>query len=169
MSYRTCVEGKQIFGNHEYYSEWIEFIKSQGVTVDEDGNYDGYITDFMGALVVIETIVLRLNKEREELKEKLNGSVGVQKIESLFDFTNIPNKLIEQEEFHRTHEGSDPKYDNSLFDLLIDAIDNTYAFMPYVFYQACKSKLDKEHIYTTNGHFHCYKLKKDQKIHVRAR
>jgi hypothetical protein len=37
MSYRTEVEGFQIFGNNEYYKEWIEFISSEGIEVDEEG------------------------------------------------------------------------------------------------------------------------------------
>ena len=34
MSYRTYVEGVQIFGNNEGYNEWIEFIRSQGIKID---------------------------------------------------------------------------------------------------------------------------------------
>jgi hypothetical protein len=56
MSYRTYVNGFQIFGNNDCYQEWIDFIKSQGITVDEENNYKGDIRDFMGALVCIENI-----------------------------------------------------------------------------------------------------------------
>ena len=31
MSYRTRINGNQIFGNNEWHPEWIEFVKSQGI------------------------------------------------------------------------------------------------------------------------------------------
>ena len=37
MSYRTSVNGVQIFGNNEYYKEWTDFLKSKGIEIDEDG------------------------------------------------------------------------------------------------------------------------------------
>ena len=40
MSYRTYVNDVQVFGNDEYYSEWIEFIKAQGIDVNEEGYVD---------------------------------------------------------------------------------------------------------------------------------
>ena len=46
MSYRTTIEDFQIFGNNETYPEWLEFIKSQGITIDEEGNYSGEIHDY---------------------------------------------------------------------------------------------------------------------------
>ena len=36
MSYRTYINDTQIFGNHECYEEWIDFIKSQGIDANED-------------------------------------------------------------------------------------------------------------------------------------
>ena len=39
MSYRTTVNGMQIFGNNETYPEWDEFIRSQGIAIGEDGDY----------------------------------------------------------------------------------------------------------------------------------
>lgn len=40
MSYRTYVNDVQVFGNDEYYSELIEFIKAQGIDVNEEGYVD---------------------------------------------------------------------------------------------------------------------------------
>ena len=40
MSYRTYVNDVQVFGNDEYYSEWIEFIKAQGIDVNEEWYVD---------------------------------------------------------------------------------------------------------------------------------
>ena len=66
MSYRTYIEDTQVFGNHEHYPEWIEFIKSQGITVSDDGEYDGYITDIMGMISVAEKIVMNMERGRRE-------------------------------------------------------------------------------------------------------
>lgn len=66
MSYRTNIEDVQIFGNNEYYPEWIDFIQSQGIEVDNEGNYSGEIHDFMGMLTTIETIVLNIEEERQK-------------------------------------------------------------------------------------------------------
>lgn len=64
MSYRTTINGSQLFGNNEFYGEWIDYIKSQGIKIDGNGNYKGEITDFMSALTVIENITMRLHHER---------------------------------------------------------------------------------------------------------
>ena len=58
MAYRTHVNDVQVFGNNETHPEWIEFIKSQGIAVDEDDMYDGVITDFMAALSVANSIFI---------------------------------------------------------------------------------------------------------------
>ena len=161
MSYRTYVNNVQIFGNNEYYAEWIEFIKSQGIEVDEDGCYEGDITDFMGALVVVEKITLRHNKGRDEFEKEFSGKFGVQKIQRCFDFTYIPEKFSDV-------ENPVDELDNSLFDALKDMVENSYALLPYTLYQACEDLLQRDHIYTTPGHFHCYKLKDGKMIHVKA-
>ena len=68
MSYRTNVNGYQIFGNNEYYTEWIDFLKSEGIEVDEDdGFYDGYIDNLQGMFDVIDAITKKLINERHEL------------------------------------------------------------------------------------------------------
>ena len=160
MSYRTYVNGVQIFGNGEYYPEWIDFIKSQGIEIDEDGDYEGYITDFMGAVTVIENIVMRLNKEQEARKKRFGEKIGKNKIESLFDFTNKIQKVEKQDASETTGY--------SVLDELFDIVELTYAFMPYMFYKACESDLVKEHIYSTANHFRCFKLKEGTRIHVKA-
>ena len=166
MSYRTYVEGVQVFGNNEYYPEWIEFIKNQGIEIDNEQCYDGEIHDFMGALVVIEKIVLRLNKEREELKEKWNSDLC--KIKSLFDFTHIPRNIEKEDAYYEEHNESDASLRTSLLDALFETVDSTYAFVPYSFYEACQDKLKKEHSFATPGHFHCFRLKDGKTIHIQA-
>jgi hypothetical protein len=69
MSYRTTIESVQLFGNNESYPQWIEFIKSQGISVDADGCYEGDITDFMGAVKAVEEIVMELHQQRELQEE----------------------------------------------------------------------------------------------------
>lgn len=162
MSYRTYVEEVQIFGNNEYYEEWIEFIKSQGISINSDEYYQGNIRDFMGALSCIESIVLRINREREAFKKEWEEK-GIRlrhPIQSYFDFTNIPSEV----------ESQDPtdKYNNSLFDKLYDLLDNSYAFLPYTFFKACEDKLEQDHVFSTDGHFYCFKLKEGETIHVEA-
>lgn len=159
MSYRTYVNGVQIFGNNETYEEWTDFIVSQGIKVNSENYYKGEITDFMGALVVIEKITLRLTKERSDLIKK-NGSLNG-RFRELFDWTNIPNKL--------ETEDKDDKYRESLFDNLVDLIDNSYAFLPYTFYLACEKMLEPDKSFTVDGHFRCYKLKEGAVIAVEGR
>lgn len=157
MSYRTNVNNYQIFRNNDYYPEWIEFIVSQGIQVDEDGCYDGNITDFMGMLVTVEKITMKLNKERKRLIEKSDTNKG----KLLFDFTNIPDE-VERE------IAENDVFCTSLFDRLSETIDNNYAFMPYALYLACKDKLEEAGVFSTEGHFLCYKLKEGETIPVCA-
>ena len=56
MSYRTSINGTQIFGNNEWYVEWANFIESKRIKIDEDGCYDGEIDDVMGMFDVIDKI-----------------------------------------------------------------------------------------------------------------
>lgn len=159
MSYRTYVNGVQIFGNNETYEEWTDFIVSQGIKVNSENYYKGEITDFMGALAVIEKITLRLTKERSDLIKKNGGLNG--RFRELFDWTNIPNKL--------ESEDKDDKYRDSLFDKLMDLVDNSYAFLPYTFYLACEEMLKPDKSFTVDGHFRCYKLKEGAVITVEGR
>lgn len=63
MSYRTRINGVQIFGNNEYYQEWIDFIRSEGIKDDEDGLYDGYIENLQGMFNAIDIITRGLNSD----------------------------------------------------------------------------------------------------------
>lgn len=56
MAYRTYINDTQVFGDNEYYQEWIKYIESKGITIDEDGGYEGELDDFMEALDVVESI-----------------------------------------------------------------------------------------------------------------
>lgn len=171
MSYRTKINGTQIFGNNECYQEWLNFIKSQGIEVGEEGNYEGEITDFMKALEVIEQITMNKHKERQERikssnlfekhfekdKECIHND---QKLEGLFDFRSIPRNIEETD--------PDDKFRCSLFDEELEVIRYSYALLPYQFYLACKDKLEQERPFFTPGHLNCYKLKEGETLHVCA-
>ena len=175
MGYRTYVNGYQIFGNNVAYAEWFEFIESQGIEIDEDGCYEGEITDFMEMLQVVEKITFRLERERREKEAKIEqlivennlSSEEAQKmrdktygIQSIFDLRHIYDDLIHQEE--------DDKFATSLFDKLSDYLGNGFMFMPYSLYLACKNKLKKDKPFSVNGHLNCYKVKTGKTITIRA-
>lgn len=173
MSYRTYVEGTQVFGNNEYYPEWIEFIKEQGIEVSDECIYEGEIKDFMKALQVIENIVLRLEKEKRERNEKLEKEMEeknfseeekafartkIYGIKSIFDWKNTFDKVT----------NNNDKYGLSLLDELISIIDESYAFLPYQFLKACEGKIERDKCFSTDQHFNCYKIKENESIYVRA-
>lgn len=157
MSYRTKINGTQIFGNNECYQEWVDFIKSQGIEVGKEGNYEGEITDFMKALEVIEQITMNKHKERQE---RIKSSNYDQKLKGLFDFRSIPRNIEETD--------PDDEFRCSLFDEELNVILYSYALLPYQFYLACKDKLEQERLFFTPGHLNCYKLKEGETLHVCA-
>lgn len=175
MSYRTYVNGHQLFGNNEAFPEWHEFLLSQGVEIDDEGNYDGEIHDFMAALIVMENIVERLQKQRISNKEKLNNEIKeknlseeereyllnhIYGVKSLFDLNFLYDDWQKQ-------KGEDFCF--SLFDHLQEAIDSAYMFLPCQLYMACKDKLQKSSkCFATPGHFSCYELKEGETISVSA-
>lgn len=164
MSYRTYVNGVQVFGNNEHYPEWLDFIREQGIEIGEENQYEGHITDFMGAMETVENIVLRIEKEILENRMSLCGHgtkaalLAEKRYPSLFDLTGIKRKLEDT--------AGDPGYRPRLFDELYDRIDNGYLFMPIMLYDACKDLLDLDLAHPDR--FRAYKLKPGEKIHVKA-
>lgn len=176
MSYRTYIEDTQVFGNHERYPEWIEFIKSKGINVNEDGDYDGYITDIMGMISTAENIVMNMERKRREkyndllvlLKDKKASDKQEKTIlhhspyaTSLFSFEHLFDEL--------EHEDKESKFHTTLTDKLIDYTENAYMFIPYAIIQACIDKIEPDEPFSTPGHFHTYKIKEGAKIHICAR
>lgn len=153
MSYRTYVNDTQIFGNNESYPEWINYIKSKGIEVGEDNNYTGELDDFMEALDVIESIVMRLETERRENKK--NGLSFHS--ESIFDLGEIYNAVS---------AGPD---DENLLDKEIEYVKNAYMFMPYAFLKACENIVEYTGLSFEGKHTRMYKLKDGCKIKVTAR
>ena len=165
MSYRTYINNKQVFGNNEYYPEWIAFIKSQGIEVSEEGHYEGTVTDFMGMLKTIEAITMHLYRERDNYYiQSLKRNNYPEALHGLFDFSEIPETIIAQEEDNQTPD----KYDTSLFDKLQETIKSGYAFLPYQLYEACRDKLEPDNLFSTPGHMNCYKIKSGEVIVVSA-
>ena len=118
MSYRTYVNDTQIFGNNECYPEWINYIKSKGIEVGENDSYTGELDDFMEALDVVKSIVMRLEAERRENKKS-----GLSfHTKSIFDLGEIYDAVAACPD------------DESLMDKEIEYIKNAYMFMPYAFY-----------------------------------
>lgn len=167
MSYRTTVNDVQIFGNNEYYPEWIAFVKEQGIDV-EDGAYDGEIMDIMGAVKTIEEIVLRLEREhRDDGIDRYYDSHYIVATDedmknkwykSLFDFSGVYDKTLSEK---------GKTYRQSLTDRLLEIQENAYVFMPLALLKACgdciKRKMSRSKDRTWE-----YVLVKGKSIHVHA-
>lgn len=151
MGYRTYVEGTQIFGSGERYKKWLEYIIGQGIEVDEDGSYDGYITDVQGAVEVIEEIILDMAKERLHMNYS-----------NIFDFTDI---FDEEVEFRNNND-----YSNNFTRRIKHIMDNGYIFMSNKFLNACGDRVRQISDYrgkTERSIF--YQLVNDnEKIHIKA-
>lgn len=159
MSYRTVIEGVQIFGNNECYADWIDFVKSNGITVDKDDCYEGDITNVEGLFKVIDKITKKIiadQHERVVRKEKtLTYKGDIQPCREMTDFSN-----------------SMWLSDNTpllMFNKMI--IKQSYAFFPYVVFQAVKSKIVPCEPYkddTVEWYCCSFKIKDGEKIHIRA-
>ena len=163
MSYRTYVNGVQIFGNNESYTEWMNFIQSQGIEIDSDGCYEGYIKDYQQGENIIENIIMEkeknirdfLSKVPEEKKDRVSKWYH-----SIFDFREVYSEVLEEK---------DDEFAFSLTDRMKEYIDNGYIFMSVKYREACKEfiELDKGLV---PGHAFHYRLKEGVKgIFVVAR
>lgn len=164
MSYRTKINGVQLFGNGEFYDKWADYIRSKGIEINDEGCYDGYIDNFMEALIVIEDIVRDIN---EHYKEDHNNVVNDFKN---VDVENIPKFLQltfkQKSLFDLSYWEDDTK---PLFDHLINIVDNGYIFLPYQFYMACKDIVKMEFDFENYpNRAYTFKLKDNEKIHVKA-
>lgn len=151
MSYRTYINEKQVFGNNEYYPEWIEYIESKGIVVGQEGDYEGELDDFMEALDVIESIVIRLETERRENKK--NGEEFF--TQSLFDLSNIYDDVANYST-------------ESLLDKELLYLENGYMFMPYAFLKACENIIEDKGYSFKGKHTRIFKLKDNCKIKIHA-
>lgn len=182
MSYRTEINDVQIFGNNECYPQWIEFIKAQGIDVDEDGCYSGEITDVMGALSTIEDIIVQMESERKEhitdtqkrfLKNNAERPFGecIDEYNRLFNKTPMNRHIWD---FSTTYDlfekekDCDIEYRMSLTDCFQEIYEDAYLFMNFAFLRACEDDIEHAESGSVPGHFRCYKVKEGHTIKVRA-
>jgi len=155
MSYRTRVNGVQIFGNNEGYDEWFDFLKSKGIEIDEDGLYDGYIDDLQGMFNTIDKITQRLIDERHE--QVIHG-------ERTWD-----NKAYKELTDLSGSMWLDNKTPLLMFNMRM--IKEAYCFLPYQVFMAVKDIIEEaDNPYVDDKEWYCcsYKLKEGEKIHVSA-
>jgi len=157
MSYRTYINGTQIFGNNESYPEWFDFLKSKGIEVDEDCIYDGYITDLQGMFNVIDTITRGLINDRHE--EVLKGEK---------DWEGKP--YTELTDLSKSMWLAD---NVPLLKYNMEMINHAYCFLPYQTYKAVENiieRSDKPYVSEDGREWYCctFKLKEGKKIHVEA-
>ena len=156
MAYRTRLNGVQIFGDNDYFLEWEEFINSEGIEIDDDGCYEGYITDLQGLFNVIDTITRNLIKDRHQ--KVLNGETWHDKpFKELTDLSE-----------------SDWITDNSpLLWINQQAVKHAYCFLPLQVFEAVKDLIEETGDCNPKNRSKCkffyhYSLKEGIKIPVLA-
>jgi len=156
MSYRTKINDIQIFGNNECYDEWLDFLKSKNIEIDEDGNYDGEIDDVMGMFETIDKITKRIIQKRH--REVLNGETDF-KGDPLRELTDLSQSMWLNDE-------------TPVLQYNEQMIKNAYCFLPYQVYLAVEDIIEKStRQYEKDGvdwTFCFYKLKDGKKIKVHA-
>ena len=152
MSYRTYVNDTQIFGNNVIYPKWIDFVEKNNIHVSEEGSYEGHLTDFMDALVVIEDIVNDLIDERQKRID-----AGLRE-----------TQLYDAKEVYQDYLASkDESLRFGLLGLQKEFLQNAYFYMPYSFYMACRDSLEPAQS-PVAGRLDTYVLKPGKRIYVRA-
>lgn len=176
MSYRTRVNDVQIFGNNEEYPEWLEFIRSQGIEIDEEGCYDGDITDFYGAVTAAEKIVRRVMDHRKagwDAKKAQIESVLSRDPENQWALerkANLTRSYFDFSGFEKYIYG-DHTYRETILDVLFQIVNESYAFYPYVLYLACQDQLELKDVMSEpdgNVRIRNYAFKPGMSAHVHA-
>lgn len=167
MSYRTYINDVQIFGNNEWYPEWIDFLKDQGIEVDEEGCYEDEITDVMGVFVTVDKIVRRLQKERHEwVLQQSPKEVEYFKKQNKEFFIN--RELTDLTGSMWLHEGT------PWLEFNMQMIKNGYCFLPYQVFKAIEDKIEPDTTRTdckidgVDWWNRCYKLRLGETISVSA-
>jgi hypothetical protein len=155
MSYRTRINEVQIFGNNEYYQEWIDFIRSEGIKDDEDGVYDGYIENLQGMFDTIDIITRGLINDRHN-----------QVVAGELTWEGKPCRELT--------DLSESMWLNDKTPLLMynmQMIENAYCFLPYQLFKAVEDIIEQcEHDEprAVRLGYRYYRLKDGTKIHVYA-
>ena len=156
MSYRTTVNNTQIFGNNESYKEWLDFIKTQGIKVDEEGLYEGEIKDVMGMFDTVDKITRKMIDEAHA--RVMNGET---------DWMGRPYTELADLSNSIYLDKSTPIL---VFDEMM--INNAYIFMPYTLYKAVEDCIElTREMFVKDGvkWFFCsYKIKEGETIRVNA-
>ena len=156
MAYRTWINGVEIFGNNEYHDEWIDFIKSKGIEIDEDGLYESEIDDVQGIFEVVDKITRRLINERHKEVEKGEKTFRGEPLRELTDFSD--------------YMWLDDKTPILMFNEQV--INHAYCFYPWQVYQAVLDKIERvSGLYEKDGidwTFFTYKIKDNETIKVRG-
>lgn len=154
MSYRTYIDEEQIFGNNDYFKEWEEFIKSQGIEIDEEGCYSGDITDVQGLFETIDKITRNMIKE---FHAKVESGEKNWKAEPYKELTDLSDSMWLND-------------DTPILMFNNQIIQEHYVFLPYQAYLILKDKIEHTDGYTKDGvewgYWYSYKLKEGLKIHV---
>ena len=156
MAYRTIINNVQVFGNNEYYEEWITFLRSKGFKIDEDGCYDGEIDDVMELFDVIDKITRKLINERhkdvEQGRKNFDGK-------PLKEMTDLSDSIWLTD-------------DTPILMFNQQMMECAYCFLPYQVYMAVKDVIEiADNHYEKDGVdwiFCTYKLKDGEKIKVHA-
>lgn len=173
MSYRTTINGIQIFGNGESYERWDEYIRSQGIEIDEEGWYEGDITDFHGAVIAVEAIVKDLIAERKSDWDKIKHRIEKVLAEDPENEWALKQKSILTRSLldFSAYEKDIFEHQDSILDTLFQITNMAYAFFPYILYAACRDQLERlDPMQEPDGTFriHNFKFKPDQAAHVKA-
>ena len=156
MAYRTYVNGTQIFGNNECYKEWVDFLRSKGIEMDEDGRYEGEIDDVMGMFETVDKITRGIIAARH--KRVLKGET---------DFYGNP--IHEMTDLSNSRDLDD---DIPVLYFNFETMEHAYCFLPYQVYKAVEDVIERiKGCYENDGVrwlFCTYRLKDGEKIKVSA-
>ena len=141
MSYRIKVNNTQIFGNNEYPSHFLDFLRESGVKINEDCSFNHTFNvgefDVMKAISAIEKAV-------EEYSEEVSCS--------LWDFRDKERRI-------KKHKG-DPKMTEfaSIFENALEIYKNGYIFIPVFFVQSLLNDgcIKPTNCFSDKIHLHCY-------------
>ena len=153
MAYRIQVNGVQIFGNNEAPKAFLDFLREQGVKIDEDcrfeHSFDVGTLDIMKAVDAIEQVVKDIDEEHKKgFRTNDLGTVNNMPARSLWDFSDQERYLHSEEEPGET-----------ITDLAFEVYTAGYVFMSVRFieillHDVCIVPVEP---YTDGKHLHCYR------------
>jgi hypothetical protein len=156
MSYRLTINDVQIFGNNEAAPELIDFLKSNGVAINEDLCFDHTFEpgqlDFMALINCIEAYYTRIRTEEIERATQLYT-----KPKSMFCFDGYEMLM---------------DCDGDLKEPLTDIVMRMVSWEPLFGVARCivpllyANVIEQTEPYADKKHLHCYKQR--GAIHIRG-